>query len=192
MSDEYPQHFFAPYPFAVTDAALRAFLDEYGTEMKFRARWFQTSAGSARHTITSRGGSLGEFHTRATADQTTYIRVIAANPLPTYAPWLLAKFTFWVHTEILKLRALEANQIAPSPPGSPPQLPPTAPKESSTNEPPDRDAPIHDWLDWRDAQKQRGRNISLPYIARQSRHPLSTLKKHSAARNQRGTKEEPL
>jgi hypothetical protein len=172
------------YPFTITDAALNTFLTEKSTVMRFRARWRQTSSGSASYTIMTEGKrKLGELVIRAIGEQETFLKADTTGPLPDYLPWILMQFVWWLPTNMLMIKA-SAYQ-APKPPGPPPAPLEQEPKRPTIDEPPARDDPIDDWLDWRERQIARGRRghaVSYNRLSTMSIYSKSQFTYHAKKR----------
>lgn len=196
---ELAQHGDATYivrcPFVAVDAALAHYLSSVlAMEMDlFRSRREPQSSGSARFMLFRNDKIIGAITARALDLDTTKLSIelsAQANAMPPHDQaflrgvliWVLQRFVSWLAQEQQDLlpRALDLQQ---SPAAGP------APQRIAVRLPPQPD-PVEGWLDKYDAERARGRRITLRQIADESGYSESLLKKRHAARK-RGNQNEP-
>ena len=126
--------------------------------MHLRGQWKQLTHGSSSHLIRTGDQVIGEFRAHTMSNEQTHIEVITRDLANmNYLLWLLAWFvTWWWKREIPRLQGLpDRSHLIP--PNDPPPLTIPPRTRRTSHEPPDKKAPIDDWLDWREAELARGR-----------------------------------
>jgi hypothetical protein len=208
-SSGYPHQAVVEFPFPTVDAALQFNLT---TTEHIRYRRQPQTTGSATYTLRIGTTQVGVIRIRAVLSSSTHIALeiaAAVNAMEEmqklsitgYLPGMLWAFMEGLYIDERNMEELSKTteallvEISPIIVPTVPDLEDISRPRPNTNEPPTKDAPIEEWLDWREAQLHRGRtthDVSFAKLSRltEGKYSSSQFKHHNSKRQAR-TKSEP-
>ncbi|MDQ2997463.1 MAG: hypothetical protein M3R61_10455 [Chloroflexota bacterium] len=158
-------------PFYVADAAFYAWLENASRQTPLAFERTHITTGSVEYRIAQDGRGIGTFDIRAMSAQrtviTTNVNTETVEQSKTQLHTILQDILDNYKQQLREMTTQEATLTT-----------------SALREPQPGDT-IDAVLDWRDAERKRGRRHTLEALAQKSGLSLSTLKKHSALRKAR-------